>query len=135
MTRSPADFGRFTKQEVLMNPFTYSYPVKVYFGEKAAEKNLAAELAKVGPNVLLAYGGGSIKKNGIYGSKPLKDAYEKLYDLYLAEGLIESEIGRLLILDIKEEQYFTARGFTDQHIGGQAFAKDKSIMGWLFGAH
>ena len=49
-----------------MNTFTYSYPVKVYFGEKAAEKNLAAELAKVGPNVMLAYGGGSIKKNGIY---------------------------------------------------------------------
>ena len=49
-----------------MNPFTYSYPVKVYFGEKAAEKNLAAELAEVGPNVMLAYGGGSIKKNGIY---------------------------------------------------------------------
>jgi len=62
----PADFGRFTKLEVLMNPFTYSYPVKVYFGEKAAVKNLAAELAKVGPNVLLAYGGGSIKKNGVY---------------------------------------------------------------------
>ena len=49
-----------------MNTFTYSYPVKVYFGEKAAEKNLAAELAEVGPNVMLAYGGGSIKKNGIY---------------------------------------------------------------------
>ena len=49
-----------------MNPFTYSYPVKVYFGEKAAANNLALELAKVGPNVLLAYGGGSIKKNGVY---------------------------------------------------------------------
>lgn len=49
-----------------MNPFTYSYPVKVYFGEKAAAKNLTAELVKVGPNVLLAYGGGSIKKNGVY---------------------------------------------------------------------
>ena len=49
-----------------MNAFTYSYPVKVYFGEKAAEKNLALELNKVGSNVLLAYGGGSIKKNGIY---------------------------------------------------------------------
>ena len=49
-----------------MNPFTYSYPVKVYFGEKAAAKNLAVELAKVGPNVLLACGGGSIKKNGVY---------------------------------------------------------------------
>ena len=48
-----------------MNPFTYSYPVKVYFGEKTA-KNLAAELANVGPNVMLAYGGGSIKKNGVY---------------------------------------------------------------------
>lgn len=49
-----------------MNAFTYSYPVKVYFGEKAAEKNLSGELAKVGTNVLLAYGGGSIKKNGVY---------------------------------------------------------------------
>ena len=66
MIRYPADFGRFTKQEVLMNTFTYNYPVKVYFGEKAASGNLAAELAKVGQNVLLAYGGGSIKKNGVY---------------------------------------------------------------------
>ena len=49
-----------------MNTFTYSYPVKVYFGEKAAAANLPSELAKVGPNVLLAYGGGSIKKVGIY---------------------------------------------------------------------
>ena len=49
-----------------MNTFTYSYPVKVYFGEKAAANNLVAELAKVGKNVLLAYGGGSVKKNGIY---------------------------------------------------------------------
>ena len=49
-----------------MNAFTYNYPTKVYFGEKAAEKHLPAELAKVGPNVLLAYGGGSIKINGIY---------------------------------------------------------------------
>ena len=49
-----------------MNPFTYSYPVKVYFGEKAAEQNLAAELAKHGKTVLLAYGGGSIRKNGVY---------------------------------------------------------------------
>ncbi|SDL77798.1 Alcohol dehydrogenase YqhD, Fe-dependent ADH family [Sarcina sp. DSM 11001] len=53
-------------EEKIMNTFTYSYPVKVYFGEKAAAKNLAVELAKVGPNVLLAYGGGSIKKNGVY---------------------------------------------------------------------
>ena len=66
MIRSLADFGHFTKQEENMNPFTYYYPVKIYFGEKAAANNLAAELAEVGTNVMLAYGGGSIKKNGIY---------------------------------------------------------------------
>ena len=49
-----------------MNAFTYTYPVTVYFGEKAAEKNLPAELGKVGGTVMLAYGGGSIKKNGVY---------------------------------------------------------------------
>ncbi len=49
-----------------MNTFTYSYPVKVYFGEKAAAGNLIAELTNAGPNVMLAYGGGSIKKNGVY---------------------------------------------------------------------
>jgi len=49
-----------------MNPFVYSYPTKVYFGEKAAQQHLATELVKTGPNVLLAYGGGSVKRNGIY---------------------------------------------------------------------
>lgn len=49
-----------------MNTFAYKYPVTVYFGEKSAANNLPAELAKVGKNIMLAYGGGSIKKNGIY---------------------------------------------------------------------
>lgn len=49
-----------------MNSFTYRYPVTVYFGEKAAEKNLPEELSKVGKNVMLAYGGGSVKRNGVY---------------------------------------------------------------------
>lgn len=57
---------RLKNTEVKMNSFTYSYPTKVYFGKKAAEKNLPAELNKVGKNVMLAYGGGSIKKNGVY---------------------------------------------------------------------
>ena len=49
-----------------MNNFTYHYPVKVYFGEKVAKDSLASELKKVGKNVLLAYGGGAIKRVGIY---------------------------------------------------------------------
>ena len=49
-----------------MNAFTYSYPVTVYFGEKAAADHLHAELAKVGRNVLFACGGGSVRRTGIY---------------------------------------------------------------------
>lgn len=49
-----------------MNEFTFTYPTKVYFGEGAAKKALAAEAPAVGTTVMLAYGGGSIKANGIY---------------------------------------------------------------------
>lgn len=49
-----------------MNKFTFTYPTKVYFGEGSAEQAFQAELGKVGENVMLAHGGGSIKKNGIY---------------------------------------------------------------------
>lgn len=48
-----------------MNNFTFSYPTKVYFGKGAAE-NMKAELTKYGPTVMLAYGGGSVKKSGVY---------------------------------------------------------------------
>lgn len=49
-----------------MNEFTFTYPTKVYFGEGVAQKVLTPELDKIGKTVMLAYGGGSIKANGIY---------------------------------------------------------------------
>ena len=49
-----------------MENFVYEYPTKVYFGKGAAGQHLPGILADYGPNVLLAYGGGSIKRNGIY---------------------------------------------------------------------
>lgn len=49
-----------------MNTFTFSYPMKVYFGEGCAKQAFEAELGKVGETVMLAYGGGSIRKNGVY---------------------------------------------------------------------
>ena len=49
-----------------MKDFTYSYPTHVYFGKGALEKALKAELPAGAKKVLLAYGGGSTKKNGIY---------------------------------------------------------------------
>ena len=48
-----------------MNPFLYHIPTKVYFGENQLH-HLGEELAKFGKRVLLTYGGGSIKKNGLY---------------------------------------------------------------------
>lgn len=49
-----------------MNSFIYQYPVKQYFGKGCAEEAIKTELKKVGKNVLLAYGGGSLKRTGLY---------------------------------------------------------------------
>lgn len=49
----------------MLGNFTYCNPTKLYFG-KDALCGLNEELPKYGKNVLLVYGGGSIKKNGIY---------------------------------------------------------------------
>lgn len=49
----------------MLGNFTYFNPTKLYFG-KDALNGLNEELPKYGKNVLLVYGGGSVKKNGIY---------------------------------------------------------------------
>lgn len=49
----------------MLGNFTYCNPTKLYFGENALSF-LQAELDKYGNNIMLCYGGGSIKKNGIY---------------------------------------------------------------------
>lgn len=49
----------------MLGNFSYSNPTKLYFGEDSL-KYLNEELPKYGKNIMLTYGGGSIKKNGIY---------------------------------------------------------------------
>ena len=49
-----------------MDNFVYEYPTKVLFGKGAAKEHLSKALSAYGPNVMLAYGGGSIHKNGVY---------------------------------------------------------------------
>ena len=49
----------------MLGNFTYCNPTKLYFGRDALD-GLSAELPKYGKNVLLVYGGGSVRKNGIY---------------------------------------------------------------------
>ncbi len=68
-----------------------------------------------------------------YGSEPSKEAYEKIYNLYKKEGLSDSEIDKLLVLDVKNGDYFNKAGVTNQHGGGASlFFHDETIMRWLF---
>jgi hypothetical protein len=49
----------------MLGDFSYCNPTKLYFGEESLQY-LDLELPKYGKNILLVYGGGSIKKNGVY---------------------------------------------------------------------
>ena len=51
----------------MLGNFSYCNPTKLYFGKDSLD-NLNSEIPKYGSNVVLIYGGGSIKKNGIYDS-------------------------------------------------------------------
>lgn len=85
-------------------------------------------LAKAKTPVYLATG----ENDSYYGSEQLKNAYNKLRGIYESQGLTETEIDKILVLDVKDQAYFTERGYTDQHGGGMAFAHDETIMNWLF---
>lgn len=65
----------------MLGNFSYSNPTKLYFGKEALE-GLKEELPKYGKNVLLIYGGGSIKKNGIYDEvmKILQECGKTVYE-------------------------------------------------------
>ena len=65
----------------MLGNFTFCNPTRLYFGEGAI-KNLKDELEKYGPTVMLVYGGGSIKKNGIYDAvvSVLKECGKKIVE-------------------------------------------------------
>ena len=49
-----------------MDKFTYQYPVRQHFGKGCAESAIKEEMSRVGDRVLLAYGGGSLRRTGLY---------------------------------------------------------------------
>ena len=65
----------------MLGNFSYSNPTKLYFGDDALSF-LKEELKNYGPKVMLAYGGGSIKKNGIYDDivHILKEAGKEIFE-------------------------------------------------------
>ncbi len=79
----------------MLGNFTYCNPTKLYFGDKSLE-NLGAELRKYGKNVILIYGGGSIKKNGIY---------DEVMAILKEEGKNVAEIGGVMPNPTLEKLY------------------------------
>ncbi len=66
-----------------MHGFILNLPTKIYFGENQLD-NLGKELIKYGNNVLITYGGGSIKKIGLYDKviNHLKDYNVNIYEYF-----------------------------------------------------
>ena len=68
-----------------MNSFVYNIPTKVYFGENQLG-NLGAEVAKFGKRVLLTYGGGSIKRIGLY-DKVINELHNAGIEVFELSGI------------------------------------------------
>lgn len=79
----------------MLGNFSYSNPTKLYFGEDSLNY-LKEELPKYGNNVQLVYGGGSIKKHGIY---------DNVMDILKASGKIVFEDGGVMPNPTVEKLY------------------------------
>lgn len=72
----------FLNHIIMINDFIYNIPTKIYFGHDQL-RHLGDELKKYGTRVLMTYGGGSIKRMGLYDRvvKEIKDAGLELFEL------------------------------------------------------
>ena len=61
-----------------MENFVYSVPTTVYFG-KGQVRHIADIVSTYGKSVLLVYGGGSIKRNGIYSDNQQLQVFDSNY--------------------------------------------------------
>ncbi|WP_126936971.1 iron-containing alcohol dehydrogenase [Veillonella sp. CHU740] len=66
-----------------MKPFIYHNPTKIVFGKDCVVESLTSELEQYGKRVLVTYGGGSIKKNGVYDTviNVLQEAGKEVFEL------------------------------------------------------
>ncbi len=72
------------------------------------------------------------ENDSYYGSAKTKNAYNDMYKLYQKAGLSKEEINEILVLDVKPHEFFTSRGYSDEHAGCNLFAYEKDIMNWVF---
>ncbi len=70
----------------MLGNFSYANPTKLYFGDDSL-KSLNTELLKYGKNIILVYGGGSVKKSGLY---------DEVMEILNANGKTVSEIAGVM---------------------------------------
>jgi len=72
------------------------------------------------------------EEDSYYGSESLKNAYARLHTLYETKGLSDAEIDDILVLNVKDADWFKERGISDQHGGGMAFPEEPGMLKWFF---
>ncbi|WP_077138709.1 prolyl oligopeptidase family serine peptidase [Clostridium phoceensis] len=66
-----------------------------------------------------------------YGSQKARDAYQNLHAAYEKAGLRDSEIDRLLQLNIPDNAWFNAKGIYNYHGGGSVVFDDETVLDWV----
>ena len=70
-----------------MKRFDYEFPVRIHFGQGCFEDSLKKELQKYGKRVMLAYGGGSLKRTGLY---------DRIVDMLSEAGKTVTDFGGIM---------------------------------------
>ena len=90
----------------MLGNFRFSNPTKLYFGKESLN-NLKEELKNYGNNIMLSYGGGSIKKNGIY---------DQVVNILKQEGKNIIEDGGVMSNPTLERMYEGAKKVRDNNV-------------------
>lgn len=112
--------GETASQAVAKRPDLFT----AYLQVRSQQDGEYESVAKAKLPVCIAIG----RDDEYYGSEKSQSAYDTLYNLYKEKGLTEDEIDKILVLDIKESDYFTSRNAPNEHGGGGLFAEDDAIM-------
>lgn len=116
----------------MLGNFTYANSTKLFFGDEA-QKNLAEALKPLGKKVLLTYGGGSIKRNGVYDDviTALKSAGKEVVELpgVMPNPTVEKLNEGIMVARENNVDFILAVG------GGSTidYAKAVSVSAWYDG--
>lgn len=105
-----------------MNRFDYQFPVRIHFGQGCFEDSLKNELQKYGKNVMLAYGGGSLKRTGLY-DRIVAMLNEAGKEVWSVKGITQAETAALgidaleaFIKEIGLPTRWSEMGITDERM-------------------